>query len=274
MKHTTSVAKEPLDPGLHDSITNQPKKTQIIDQTRKGIQSPAKYLGLDKKLIKIFSESPEAHALGLDEKKLGKRCSICGGSGTDRIDMGFLPDIYTECETCGGTGYSPEAWDVRLHGYNLPEINQLTITEVYEVFKDEKRITEPLKAVIDVGLGYLVLHQPGYSLSGGEAQRLKIAAELAKKTGKGTLYILDEPTLGQHMEDVERLNSVLQRLVDEENSVIVVEHHPSLLAQCDWLIELGPEGGEEGGYVIASCPPEQLRDTPTAPYIERLREEP
>ncbi|TFH18719.1 ATP-binding cassette domain-containing protein, partial [Candidatus Bathyarchaeota archaeon] len=130
VKHTTSVAKEPLDPGLHDSITNQPKKTQIIDQTRKGIQSPAKYLGLDKKLVKIFAESPEAHALGLDEKKLGKRCGICGGSGTDRIDMGFLPDIYTECETCGGTGYSPEAWDVRLHGYNLPEINQLTITEV------------------------------------------------------------------------------------------------------------------------------------------------
>jgi len=272
IKHTTSVAKEPLDPGAHDSINNQPKKTQIIDQTRKGIQSPAKFLGIDKKLVKIFADSPEAHAHGLDEKKLGKSCSVCRGSGTDRIDMGFLPAIYTECETCAGTGYSQEAWDVKLHGYSLPEINKLTISEVYKLFKDEARIAEPLKAATDVGLGYLVLHQPGYSLSGGEAQRLKIAAELAKKSGKDTLYILDEPTLGQHMEDVERLVGVLQRLVDEKNSVIVVEHHPSLLAQCDWLIELGPEGGEDGGHVIASCPPDKLHGTPTAPYIEKILE--
>jgi excinuclease ABC subunit A len=186
--------------------------------------------------------------------------------------MGFLPDIYIECEICQGTGYSPEAWDVRLQGYSLPEINQLTITEVHELFRNDPGVADPLKAAIDVGLGYLVLHQPGYSLSGGEAQRLRIAAELSKKNSRDTLYILDEPTLGQHMEDVKRLCDVLQRLVDEGNSVLVVEHHPSLLAQCDWIIELGPEGGEEGGYVISSSPPSELKGTPTAPYIEKIME--
>jgi len=273
VKHTTSVAKEPLDPGEHDSITNKPNKTQIIDQTRKGIRSPARFLRVDTKLVRLFAESPDAYSLGLDEKKLSRKCNVCRGSGTTRIDMGFLPDIYTECETCHGTGYSPEAWNVRLHGYSLPELNQLTIQEVYELFKDEPAVAEPLKAAMDVGLGYLVLHQPGYSLSGGEAQRLRIATELSKKSSKDTLYILDEPTLGQHLDDVARLSEVLQRLVDEGNSVLVVEHHPSLLAQCDWLIELGPEGGENGGHVIASGPPSELHDTPTGPYVERLLEE-
>ena len=272
VKHTTSVAREPLEPGTYDEITNQPLKTQIIDQTRKGIRSPAKYLRLDKKLVKLFAETPDAHALGLDARKLGKSCSVCRGSGTEKIDMGFLPDVYTECETCKGTGYSPEAWDVKRQGYTLPDINQLTISEVYELFRDEPSITEPLKAAIDVGLGYLVLHQPGYSLSGGEAQRLKIAAELSKRKNGNSLYILDEPTLGQHMEDVDRLGKVLQRLVEEGNSVIIVEHHPMLLAQCDWIIELGPEGGEKGGYMIASCPPDKLSDTPTAPYIKEQLE--
>jgi excinuclease ABC subunit A len=272
VKHTTSVAKEPLDPGEHDVITNQPKKTQIIDQTRKGIRSPARFLRIDKKLEKLYSESPDALSLGLNKKKLGSRCSVCRGSGTLHIDMGFLPDIYTECETCKGTGYSPEAWDVMLHGYSLPELNRLTIQEVYELFKEEPAILNPLKAAVDVGLGYLVLHQPGYTLSGGEAQRLRIAAELSKKKSKDMLYILDEPTLGQHMEDVARLCVVLQRLVDEGNSVLVVEHHPSLLAQCDWLIELGPEGGENGGYVIKSGPPSEFHDTPTGPYIEKILE--
>jgi excinuclease ABC subunit A len=272
VKHTTSVAKEPIDPGEYDYIINQPNKTQIIDQTRKGILSPAKFLRLDKKLVKLFAESPEARSLGLDVKKLGKRCSVCRGTGTIRVDMGFLPDIYTECETCKGTGYSPEAWDVRLHGYSLPEINQLTISEVFELFKDETSVAEPLKTAIEVGLGYLVLHQPRYSLSGGEAQRLRIAAELSKKKNKEILYILDEPTLGQHMEDVKRLGEVLQSLVDNGNSVLLVEHHPLLLAQCDWIIELGPLGGEEGGYVVASCPPRELLDTPTAPYIKKILE--
>jgi excinuclease ABC subunit A len=181
--------------------------------------------------------------------------------------MEFLPDIYTECETCRGTGYTQEAWDIKHLGYSLPELNDLTLEEVYGLFKDYDRIASPLKAALDVGLGYLLLHQPGHTMSGGEAQRLRIAAELSKKRKGETLYILDEPTLGQHMEDIERLKGVLHRLVDEGNSVLVVEHHPSILASCDWVIELGPEGGPEGGKVIAEGAPGEIRGTPTSPYI-------
>jgi len=185
------------------------------------------------------------------------------------MDMGFLPAIYSPCDACNGTGYSPEAWDVRVKGYALPELLTLTIDQIYELFKDNHRITSRLKVVKDVGLGYLVLQQPAYSLSGGEAQRLKIVKELSKKTKKKSTYILDEPTVGQHLEDVQQLLSVLQKLVDRGHSVIVIEHHPHVLAACDWLIEFGPEGGPNGGYVIAAGTPEEVAatGTPTASYL-------
>ncbi len=266
-KQTTSVAYEPVDPGAYESIENTPKSTLIIDQRKRGIQSPARFLKVDKQLGKVYSETSEAVAKGLDSKAIMRRCGVCRGSGTVRTEMEFLPDIFTECETCRGTGYSPEAWDIKLQGYSLPELNDLTLEQVHDLFRDHERISAPLRAAIDVGLGYLLLHQPGFSMSGGEAQRLRIAAELSKKRKGETLYILDEPTLGQHMEDVERLKGVLHRLVDEGNTVLVVEHHPSILASCDWVIELGPEGGPDGGKVIAEGAPETIVDTPTAPYI-------
>lgn len=188
--------------------------------------------------------------------------------------MGFLPDIHLQCETCRGTGYRPEVWDVRLHNLSLPELESLTIDEVYDLFGDEETLTRPLAAARDVGLGYLVLRQPRYTLSGGEAQRLRIAKELCRETSDETLYILDEPTVGQHMEDVARLIGVLNRLVDDGHTVVVIEHHPYLLAACDWLVELGPEGGPDGGWVIASGTPEALAcgDTPTAPYLREVLE--
>ena len=269
VKQTTSVAREPLDPGAHDSIENTPKSTLIIDQTKRGIQSPSKFLGLDRQLAKVYAESAEARAKGLDVKVLTRRCTVCKGRGSIRTEMEFLPDINAECETCRGTGFGQEAWAVKLNGFSLPELNSLTLEEVYNLFKSHEKVTTPLKAVLDVGLGYLVLHQPGFSLSGGEAQRLKIAKELSRKRKGETLYILDEPTLGQHMEDVERLKGVLHRLVDGGNTVIVVEHHPGVLVSCDWVIELGPEGGPEGGKVIAEGPPGEIRDTPTTPYIAK-----
>jgi excinuclease ABC subunit A len=269
VKQTTSVAREPLDPGAHDSIENTPGNTLIIDQTKRGIQSPSKFLGLDRQLAKVYSESAEARAKSLDIKALTRRCTVCNGRGTIRTEMEFLPDIHVECETCRGTGYGPEAWDVKLNGYSLPKLNGLTLEEVYDLFMNYEKVATPLKAALDVGLGYLVLHQTGFSLSGGEAQRLKIAKELSKRRKGETLYILDEPTLGQHMEDVERLKGVLHRLVDEGNTVIVVEHHPGVLASCDWVIELGPDGGPEGGMVITEGPPGEIRDTPTAPYIAK-----
>jgi excinuclease ABC subunit A len=150
----------------------------------------------------------------------------------------------------------------------------MTLGEIYELFKDDERIQKKLKPAIDVGLDYLVLRQPSVTLSGGEIQRLKIAQELSKKNQKGSLYILDEPTVGQHLEDVERLNGVLHRLVDEGHHVIVIEHHPHILTSCDWLIEMGPEGGPNGGLVIASGTPEEIASTktPTSPYIKEIME--
>jgi len=272
--YSSSFAREPLEPGEHDSIENPPKRAFIVDQSRRGIRSPAGFLGLTKHVQKIYADCDDAQALGLDKQALSKRCSACKGRGRIRIDMGFLPNEYTECETCKGTGYRPEAWEIRFNGVALPEINAMTLDEVHELFKDEEKIAKPLNVVRQVGLGYLVWDQPAYSLSGGEVQRLKIAKELCKKTENQTLYILDEPTVGLHMEDVAQLITVLNQLVNTGNTVIVVEHHPHLLAHCDWLIELGPGGGPYGGLVIAEGTPEDVAkmDTPTAPYLQEVLE--
>jgi excinuclease ABC subunit A len=268
-KQTTSVAYENVEPGPHDSIEGAPARTIMVDQARTGVHSPAVFLDLVRPLLELYASSEDAEALGLDVKRLARGCSACGGLGSIRIEMGFLPDVYVPCETCRGTGYRPEAWGVRVRGLSLPELNSLTIDEVYDVFGDEEALARPLRAVHDVGLGYLALHQPAHSLSGGEAQRLKIAKELCRKVSEETLYILDEPTIGQHLEDVARLVNVLHRLVDSGQTVVVIEHHPHLLVACDWLIELGPGGGPEGGRVIAAGTPEALAggDTPTGPYL-------
>ena len=274
-KHTTSMAQEPLEPGKHDKIEGELSQTIIIDQTRASITSPLNYLGLRKNFFKIFAESEDAILLGLGEKELKKSCTACKGYGLIKTDMGFLPDIYDACEVCNGTGYSMDAWKVKVNGISLPELNELTIDEIYKLFKEEDSIERKLKFVIDVGLGYLVMNQPAYTLSGGEVQRLKIAKELSKKNKKKSMYILDEPTVGQHMEDVSRLINVLQRLVKEGHTVVVIEHHPHLLAACDWLIELGPGAGDNGGKLIASGTPETIASgkTPTAPYIKETLEE-
>lgn len=268
-KHTTSVAREPLDPGAHDAIEGAPPRAVLVDQARAGVRSPESFLNLGKPLLKLYAESEDANALGLDEKELGRKCSACRGSGVNRIEMGFLPDVYTPCETCQGTGFRPEAWDVRLKDVALPEVDALTIDEVYDLFGDEEKLARPLMAARDVGLGYLVLRQPSYTMSGGEAQRLKIARELCRRTPVETLYILDEPTVGQHLEDVSRLIGVLHRLVDSGHTVMVIEHQPHLLAASDWLVELGPGGGPDGGRVIAAGTPETVAcgSTPTAPYL-------
>jgi excinuclease ABC subunit A len=272
--HSSSFAREPLEPGEHDFIMNAPDRAFVVDQSRKGIRSPAVFLGLTKIMRKIYSDTDDAQTLGLDEAALNKRCSACKGRGRIRIDMGFLPDEYVECETCKGTGYQKEAWEIRYKDVALPEINAMTLDEVYELFRDEETIAEPLNVVRQASLGYLVWNQPAYALSGGEAQRLKIVKELIKKTKVCTLYILDEPTVGLHMEDVVRLVDVLTRLVDAGHTVVVVEHHPHLLANCDWLIELGPGGGPNGGKVIAKGPPDAVArmDTPTAPYLREALE--
>jgi excinuclease ABC subunit A len=268
-KHTTSIAYKPIDPGENDSIEGSPSRTVVVDQSKAGLHSPASFLDLARPLQALYAASPDAHALGLGEEQFAARCSACGGRGLLSLDMAFLPDVHVPCETCRGTGYIAEAWEVRLKGFALPEVFSLTIDEVFERFGEDERLRKPLQAARDAGLGYLVLRQPGHSLSGGETQRLKIAGELCRKIPAGALYILDEPTIGQHLEDVRRLTGVLHHLVDEGGSVIVVEHHIHLLASCDWLMELGPLGGPEGGYLIATGTPEKVASgtSPTAAFL-------
>jgi excinuclease ABC subunit A len=271
-KHTTSVAYEPLEPGEYEEIEGAPKRTVLVDQAKAGVVSPASFLGLDGPLRKLYAASEQAMALGLSVKELSRGCSACNGRGLTKTDMGFLPAVYTPCETCRGSGYRPEAWDIQLNGVNLPALSELTLDQVYELFAEEKSLAGTLNKAREVGLGYLILRQPAYTLSGGEAQRLKIAAELCRKGTADTLYILDEPTVGLHLEDVTRLGQVLDKLVDQGHTVVVVEHHPHLLAACDWLVELGPGGGPDGGRVIAAGTPENLAsgDTPTAPYLREV----
>ena len=278
-KQTTSVAYEPINPGEYDDIEGALTRTILVDQARAGVTSPAAYLNLVRPLHALYGASADAKALGLPEKQLFQSCTVCRGSGSIRIEMGFLPDVHVPCETCRATGYRPEAWDVRVRGMALPEVFSLTVDELFNVFGERETLARPLVAARDVGLGYLVLRQPGYALSGGEVQRLKIAKELARPNSgrKGvseTLYILDEPTVGQHLEDVACLTGVLHRLVSEGHSVIVVEHHPHVLAACDWLVELGPGGGPDGGRVIAAGTPEKLAKglTPIAPYLREILE--
>lgn len=273
-KQTTSVAYAPVTPGEHEAIEGAPKRVVLVDQSRAGLGSPANCLDIAAPLRRRFAASPDAQALGLDEAALAPRCSACKGQGYTSLDMAFLPDVRVACETCAGTGYLAEAWQVRVAGLALPEVFALTIDEVYERFGDDEALRRPLQAARDVGLGYLVLRQPGLALSGGEAQRLKIANELSRKDPAGALYLLDEPSVGQHLEDVQRLVAVLHRLTAAGGSVIVVEHHTHVLAACDWLVELGPGGGPDGGRLIASGPPETLAagSTPTAPYLRAVLE--
>jgi excinuclease ABC subunit A len=240
-----------------------------VDQSRTGVHSPASFLDLTGPLRSLYAGSEDARALGLDEHALATGCSACDGRGAIKLDMGFLPDLHVPCETCRGTGYLPEAWQVRVHDVALPELSGLTIDQAHALFADHAPVGRALQSARDLGLGYLVLRQPGYALSGGEAQRLKVARELIKRVARGTLYILDEPSVGQHLEDVQRLVGVLNRLVDAQASVMVVEHHPHVPAACDWLVALGPGGGPAGGRVVASGTPEELAagSTPIAPYL-------
>jgi len=275
IKHTTSVAREPIEPGEHDRIEGALPQTIVIDQATAKLGSPLKFLDLERPILKLFAESEDANVLGLSDKELAKRCSVCKGHGFIKTDMKFLPDIVEACEVCKGSGFQAEAWQIRYNGISLPEVNNLTIDEAIELFNGHDNLISKLRLTQDVGLGYLQLNQPAHTLSGGEAQRLKIAKELSKKSKKKTLYILDEPTIGQHLEDISKLVNVLHLLVQNGHTVVVIEHHPHLLVSCDWLIELGPGAGPSGGRVIASGTPETLAEgnTPTAPYIKEILEE-
>ena len=271
--HTTSVAYEPIAPGRYDKLTNQPRKTLVIDQSRVGVVSPATFLGLDAPLANLYAHSEEAAAVAMPPEMFRRNCESCRGTGRISADMGFLPNIYEECDACGGSGYRAEVAEIRVGGVTIAEASRMTFDELRKQFGVESTIANKLDVVNSLGLGYLVFHQPGVALSGGEAQRLKIVRQLLKK--KAELYILDEPTVGQALSDVGRLIRVLHLLVAAGSSIIVVEHHPHLLAACDWLIELGPGAGPQGGRVVAAGTPEAVAagTSATARYIRAALED-
>ncbi|HEY8953138.1 MAG TPA: excinuclease ABC subunit UvrA, partial [Candidatus Dormibacteraeota bacterium] len=224
----------------------------------------------------LFAQLPEAKMRGYKPGRFsfnvrGGRCEACQGDGIIQIEMHFLPDVYVPCEVCHGTRYSREVQEVKFRGHSISDVLELTVDEALEVFENVPRIKTKLRTLQDVGLGYIRLGQPATQLSGGEAQRVKLSAELSRRDTGRTLYLLDEPTTGLHYADVERLLVVLHRLVDHGNTVVVIEHNLDVLKTADWLIDLGPEGGEKGGYVIAAGTPEQLTRMPASATGEYLR---
>jgi excinuclease ABC subunit A len=271
---TTSVAYERVEPGTHDGIEGAPGRTIVVDQAAQGVTSPTALLGVSAALRRAFAASDAAVAADLGEKKLAPRCDACHGRGLLVEDMGFLPSVRRPCDACEGTGYTGEVRDLRLRGHSLAELEALTVEEVLALWADDPRVARPLETATELGLGYLALRQPGFALSGGELQRLKLVKELMKERREPTLFILDEPTVGQSARDVTRLVAVLDRLVDLGHTALVVDHDPQLLAACDWLLELGPGAGPDGGRVVAAGTPDRVSRgrTPIAPYLrEALR---
>jgi excinuclease ABC subunit A len=258
-------------PGRHKTIegTELVDKVINIDQSpigRTPRSNPATYTGVFDKIRSLFASSLEAKVRGYQPGRFsfnvkGGRCEACSGDGTIKIEMHFLPDVYVPCEVCKGARYNRDTLDVTFKNKNIAEVLDLSIEEALEFFKNQPTIARQLQTLFDVGLGYVRLGQPAPTLSGGEAQRVKLASELGKRATGRTVYMLDEPTTGLHFDDVNRLLGVLARLVEGGNTVIVIEHNLDVVKSADWVIDLGPEGGDAGGLVVAEGPPEHVAKT-------------
>jgi excinuclease ABC subunit A len=237
-----------------------------IDQSpigRTPRSNPATYTKLFDHIRELYSLTPEAKVRGYKPGRFsfnvrGGRCETCKGDGTIKIEMHFLPDVYVPCETCAGRRYNRETLEVRFKGKSIADVLEMSVEEALQFFAKIPKLRRRLQTLHDVGLDYIKLGQPATTLSGGEAQRVKLASELSKVATGRTLYILDEPTTGLHFADIEKLLEVLQRLVDNGNTVLVIEHNLDVIKQADWIVDLGPEGGEAGGEVIATGTPEQV----------------
>ena len=255
-------------PGRHRSITGADDIDKIIhvDQSpigRTPRSNPATYTGVFDHMRRLFAETPEAKVRGYQPGRFsfnvkGGRCENCTGDGTIKIEMNFLPDVYVPCEVCHGARYNRETLEVHYKGKSISEILDMAIEEAAEFFAAIPAISRHLKTLVEVGLGYVRLGQPAPTLSGGEAQRVKLASELQKRSTGRTLYVLDEPTTGLHFEDIRKLLGVLGRLVDAGNTVVVIEHNLDVIKTADWVIDMGPEGGSRGGKIIAEGTPEQI----------------
>ncbi len=269
---TTSVAHEAVNPGRHDLIENAPARTVCSSQARLGGQSVGHHLGVLPAVRRAFLQSDEVEDLDLTEKDLMPNCRACRGRGYVTQELGFLPSIDSPCDACESTGYDRAIRRIAVRGHDLSELAAMTLTEVGDLWSDVAAVARGVDVACSLGLGYLRLGQPGRSLSGGEAQRVKLTRALSKRVRTPTLFILDEPTVGLHPKDVEALWRALDAIVEGGHTVLVVEHDPWLLASCDWLVELGPGGGPAGGRVVATGPPRELimATTVTAPQLRRV----
>jgi len=270
-------------PGAHDRIEGLEHLDKVINIDQSPIgrtprSNPATYTGAFTPIRELFAAVPEARVRGYLPGRFsfnvkGGRCEACRGEGIIQIEMQFLPDVYVPCEVCKGRRYNREALEIHYKGKNIADVLNMTVEEALAFFEAIPAIRSKLQTLYDVGLGYIRLGQPATTLSGGEAQRVKLAAELSRRATGRTLYILDEPTTGLHFADVSRLLQVLNRLVDAGNTVVVIEHNLDVIKTADWLIDLGPEGGDAGGWVIAEGPPEQVAATPgsyTGHFLRRV----
>ncbi|MBI4034303.1 ATP-binding cassette domain-containing protein, partial [Candidatus Saccharibacteria bacterium] len=270
-------------PGRHDDIEGIKllDKAVVIDQSpigRTPRSNPATYTGVFTPIRELFAQLPEAKLRGYLPGRFsfnvkGGRCENCAGDGVIKIEMHFLPDVYVACEVCHGKRYNREALEIHYKGKTISDVLEMTTEQALEFFTNIPAIARKLQTLVDVGLSYITLGQPATTLSGGEAQRIKLASELSRRPTGRTLYILDEPTTGLHMADVAKLLDVLHALVDAGNSMIVIEHNLDVIKSADHIIDMGPEGGEAGGQVVASGTPEQVakaKDSYTGKFLRKM----
>ena len=272
-------------PGAFQKMTGLEYLDKVINIDQSPIgrtprSNPATYTGVFTDIRDLFSKTNDAKAKGYNAGRFsfnvkGGRCEACQGDGIKKIEMHFLPDVYVPCEVCKGKRYNRETLEVKYKGKSIYDILEMTIDEGVLFFENIPKIARKLKTLQEVGLGYLQIGQPATTLSGGEAQRVKLATELAKRATGKTIYILDEPTTGLHTADVHRLIDVLQKLVDAENTVLVIEHNLDVIKVADYIIDLGPEGGDRGGTILISGTPEEVAACPASytgqylkPYLE------
>jgi excinuclease ABC subunit A len=264
-QHFYRSLKRPMPYDSIEGIENIDKVVSV-DQSpigRTPRSNPATYTGVFSDIRSLFVNLPEAKIRGYKPGRFsfnvkGGRCETCGGNGYKTIEMNFLPDIQVPCEDCHGKRYNRETLEVRYKGKSIADVLDMTINQAVEFFENVPDILRKIKSIQDVGLGYIKLGQPSTTLSGGESQRIKLATELSKRDTGKTMYILDEPTTGLHFEDIRILMQVLQQLVDRGNTVIIIEHNLDVIRQADWLIDIGPEGGRQGGQVLSTGTPAQV----------------
>jgi len=270
-------------PGKHKKIEGLDQVDKVIDIDQSPIgrtprSNPATYTGVFDLIRDLFAATPDAKARGYKKGRFsfnvkGGRCEACSGDGILKIEMHFLPDVYVPCEVCGGKRYNRETLEVKYKGKTIYDILNMTVEEALEFFAHVPSIRRKIETLNDVGLSYIRLGQPSTELSGGEAQRIKLATELSKRSTGKTVYILDEPTTGLHFADVHKLTEILRRLTDDGNTVIVIEHNLDVIKTADYIIDIGPEGGERGGTVVAHGTPEDVAENEnsyTGKYIKKM----